>query len=566
MPLPLLVSRLSILCCVALLASCGDNAKAPSASATGSTQAAEPALKLDTAASAPVIAATITLKSISVSSSDTSIGLGETTALQATGLYTDNSSKDLSSKVSWLTNKKGVIGIATGKAKGIGAGVVQITAKLDGVTSSPLSLTVGYSIGGSVHGLASGNSLSLTNNGIAEEIVTNGDTFILRNRFTPKTAYDIQVTATPNAQPCTQTYGKGNVPNANVHNIQVICGYPSKGISTASADITNARRSHTATLLPNGKLLIVGGADNTGSIASAELLDVANNKWAVTSPLSQARRSHSATLLPNGKVLIAGGIGEDVTRLSSAEMFDPASAKWEATGNLNIARRDHTATLLPNGKVLVVGGIGATGQGILSSAELFDPATGQWSATSNLAAARTQHTATLLPNGKVLIVGGTGAKGSLNNAELYDSNTGTWSSTGKTLAPRYLHTATLLPSGKVLIAGGLDDKGSLASSELFDANNGQWTASGKLADARYSHSAVLLPTGNVYVTGGSSAGGKNILASAEIFDPATGQWSTTGKSTQARSQHTTVLLSNGTAITVGGTSGGEALRSVESYW
>lgn len=565
MPLSLLASRLSILCCVALLASCGDNTKAPS-SATSSTQTVEPTLKLNTAASAPVSPATITLKSISVSSSDTSIGLGETTALQATGLYSDNSTKDLSSKVNWLTNKKGVIGIATGKAKGVSAGIVQITAKLDGVTSAPISLTVGYSIRGSVHGLASGNSLSLTNNGIAEEIDANGDTFILRNKFTPNTAYDIQVTATPNAQPCTQTYGKWSIPNANVRNIQVICGYPSKGISTASADITNARRNHTATLLANGQLLIVGGADNTGSIASAELLAVANNKWTVTSPLSQARRSHSATLLHNGKVLIAGGIGEDVTRLSSAEMFDPASAKWEATGNLNIARRDHTATLLPNGKVLVVGGIGATGQGILSSAELFDPATGQWSATSNLASARTQHTATLLPNGKVLIVGGTGAKGSLNNAELYDSNTGAWSSAGKTLAPRYLHTATLLPSGKVLIAGGLDDKGSLASSELFDPINGQWTASGKLADARYSHSAVLLPTGHVYVTVGSSAGGKNILASAELFDSATGQWSTTGKSTQARSQHTTVLLNDGTVIIVGGTSGGEALRSVELYW
>ena len=75
--------------------------------------------------------------------------------------------------------------------------------------------------------------------------------------------------------------------------------------------------------------------------------------WTKTGSLATARASHTATLLPNGKVLVAGG---GVPRLASAELYDPASGTWTATGSLATARYAHTATLLPNGKVLVAGG------------------------------------------------------------------------------------------------------------------------------------------------------------------------------------------------------------------
>jgi hypothetical protein len=119
-----------------------------------------------------------------------------------------------------------------------------------------------------------------------------------------------------------------------------------------------------------------------------------------------AASGHSATLLPNGKVLVAGGQGPGV--LANAQVFDPASppnGTWIAVSPLNRARRFHSAILLPNGKVLVMGGIDPN-QVILSSAEIFDPATGKWTLTAPLATARVSFITALLPNAKVLVAGG----------------------------------------------------------------------------------------------------------------------------------------------------------------
>ena len=135
-----------------------------------------------------------------------------------------------------------------------------------------------------------------------------------------------------------------------------------------------ARHAHTATLLPNGKVLVAGGQGSSGFVSSAELYDPATGTWTVTGALGNARMGHTATLLANGKVLVAGGGGGGY--LASAELYDPAAGTWTATGALSTARDYHTATLLPNGKVLVAGGYNSTSPYYLSSVELYDPADG----------------------------------------------------------------------------------------------------------------------------------------------------------------------------------------------
>src|SRR5206468_4565756 len=94
-----------------------------------------------------------------------------------------------------------------------------------------------------------------------------------------------------------------------------------------------------------------------------------------TGSLGTARDAHTATLLPNGKVLVAGGSNELDGVLSSAELYDPASGTWTATGSLGTARSRHTVTLLPNGKVLLAGGASGGGKG-MSSLELSDAGSG----------------------------------------------------------------------------------------------------------------------------------------------------------------------------------------------
>ena len=102
--------------------------------------------------------------------------------------------------------------------------------------------------------------------------------------------------------------------------------------------------------------------------------DPTTGTWTTTGSLSTARSSHTATLLPSGKVLVAAGQGS-TSPLSSAELYDPAAGTWTTTGSVPTARSAHTATLLSSGKVLVAGGVGNSG--FLSSAELYDPATGR---------------------------------------------------------------------------------------------------------------------------------------------------------------------------------------------
>src|SRR4030095_16315200 len=99
--------------------------------------------------------------------------------------------------------------------------------------------------------------------------------------------------------------------------------------------------------------LVVAG-DSLG--ASAELYHPASGTWSATGSLATSHGFHTATLLPNGKVLVVGGFDGVGRPLVSAELYDPASGTWATTGSFVTARDSHTATLLPNGKVLVAGG------------------------------------------------------------------------------------------------------------------------------------------------------------------------------------------------------------------
>ncbi|MEJ7764175.1 MAG: SBBP repeat-containing protein [Acidimicrobiales bacterium] len=293
---------------------------------------------------------------------------------------------------------------------------------------------------------------------------------------------------------------------------------PTAKMGTAGPTSAPSSADHTATLLTDGKVLVM-------RVSSAELYDPAKGAWNPTaappSPLQ-----HTATLLPDGKVLRIGLNGQ-------TDLYDPTTVTWAPVGTRRPVGRAFTATLLANGKVLAVGD---------RAAGVFDPVTATWTSTPGPEILRAGYTATLLPDGKVLLAGGVDSAGEVTaTSEVYDPEAvpdpakpdvkGAWSAARDLTFARYAHTATPLPSGKVLVAGGSYDEGlRLTSAELFDPATGRWIPAGEMSMSRGasiptgsepSFSATLLNDGSTLVVGGADAVTKDgvtpALGSAERY-------------------------------------------------
>ena len=286
------------------------------------------------------------------------------------------------------------------------------------------------------------------------------------------------------------------------------------------ATLRTARAAHTATTLPSGLVLIIGGmADGGRSLTSVELFDPAPNTVQEVGSLLQGRAGHTATLLSNGRVLVAGGYTGEY--LASLEVFEPATKRFRPAGSLLEGRSGHTATLLPDGRVLFIGGVGR-GWTFLRSAELYDPATGRSELLGSMNLPRESHTATLLGDGRVLVIGGhSGRRPNMQvyaRAEVFDLRTRRFETSGTLGTARHKHDAIKLTDGRVLVLGGADrsDRVHYATTELFNPGTATFERGPSMAQRRYkiAGTSILLAAGNVLVTSGAEV--------AELLD--IGQW------------------------------------------
>jgi hypothetical protein len=254
---------------------------------------------------------------------------------------------------------------------------------------------------------------------------------------------------------------------------------PATGHWATTGAMAVPRLGGTMTLLPSGDVLVAGGTTTGGQqgtgggqtispIGSAEVYHTATGQWSATGSMAQPRFEATATVLADGRVLIVGGLGGPGTTgttglqyepLKSAEIFDPAVGAFTGAGAMADGRALQIAVRLTDGQVLVAGGLGGPGGTVaLPTAERFQPTTGAWSATAPMSQGRDGASASVLSNGLVLVAAGEtvdqGARHSLATAQVFDPAKNLWNPAGTMSCPRSGAGVALLADGSVVVVAG----------------------------------------------------------------------------------------------------------------
>ncbi|MBS1152891.1 MAG: Branched-chain amino acid transporter, amino acid-binding protein [Myxococcaceae bacterium] len=350
------------------------------------------------------------------------------------------------------------------------------------------------------------------------------------------------------------------------------CTPPASGGWRQVASMNDVHESHGAVVLPDGRVLVVGGhhVDATKRLVdTVEFYDGAADRWTKTAAMLEKREgAGSVQLLADGRLLLPG----EHNTLTGSELFDVATETWSATGSLNVGRGGHVSELLDDGRVLVAGGINwlSSPPPSFDSAELYDPVSGQWTFTGAMTNKRAGPMEVKLADGRVMVLGGfddANAVRFFRSAEIFNPTSGTWTLAAE--ASRALGSAALvrLRDGRVLLAGGVTRSGGMdtshAEAEIYDPATNTWSPTGAMATARSQFPLLLLDDGRVLAVGGVLRPAGKALAEAEIFDPATGTWSSAGRLAVQRWNHRVLRFGSG-ALVVGGYNASGQLSSVEA--
>lgn len=305
-----------------------------------------------------------------------------------------------------------------------------------------------------------------------------------------------------------------------------------------AANMTTPRSSHTATLLPDGKVFVTGGYPGTGyALSSCEIYDPSTDTWDTAAPMSVPRYRHLAIALNDDSLLIVGGRRGNADGTTTMHLWGPVSSceiyristnTWFTAASMHEPRVECAASRLPDGRILVSGGIhdsddiGNWAQPATNTCEIYDPVTDTWTLTDTLATARNFVRTVTLDDNTILTVGGELNRGALSSCQTYDPSTDTWGTTSSMHAPRITAEVLKMSDGNVMTIGGWDYlwTSQTNTTELYDVYSGTWNALAPMNVDRGFHSATLLSTGDILVVGGTGTGG-SALSSCEIFHDTT---------------------------------------------
>lgn len=315
----------------------------------------------------------------------------------------------------------------------------------------------------------------------------------------------------------------------------------------------------------------IGGGGGEGGSGGANATALDPTRTRVSSPLTEGRSHHTSTLLPDGRVVVIGGESATGEPLASVEVFDVATETWSALPALPDGRANHTTTALPGGELLIVGGARSNANGspspddVRDTAILYDPSGAGVVTEIALGAPRGGHHALPLPDGDILVVGGSNdTPGSactsvpdchygkaLATSERFDVEARTFSAAGSMAGPRMLFGAVTLRDGSPLVVGGATDTTSLARVERFDPSLMSFVEEAPLANARLRPVVVSLGDGAVLAVAGKVA---NVgpVGVTEIYDPLMRQWMDGPELAVPRTGAAAVTLQSGNALIVGG--------------